>query len=374
MRFPDDVPTLTSGDVTLRAHQVEDADAIVEQCTDPVSVEWTTVPLDYTHDTAVEWVKTAIPEGWETGKEQAFAIEATHPDGVRRFSGTLSLRHERARRAELAFGAHPAIRGTGVVTTAVNLLLDWGFDELNLETVVWLANRGNFASRRVAWKTGFTFGGTVRRYVDHRDEYPDAWIATLHKDDSRDPKTPWFDAPPIVSGRLVLRPIRDLDVPRIVEACSDPRTHHWLTSVPSPYSADDAREFLLHTREEMASGGQVQWAVAHPQTDQLMGIVGMPRMSAAVSGEIGYWMHPDARGKGLMSEAVRLVVRHAFVDAADGGLGMHRVFLKAAADNAASQQVARANGFIECGRERASELLGDGSYADMLLFDRLASD
>ena len=41
MRFPEDVPTLTHGDVTLRAHRLEDRDAIVEQCTDPVSVQWT---------------------------------------------------------------------------------------------------------------------------------------------------------------------------------------------------------------------------------------------------------------------------------------------------------------------------------------------
>ena len=48
MTFPDDVPTLTDGDVMLRPHRVEDADAVVEQCTDPTSIRWTTVPLGYT--------------------------------------------------------------------------------------------------------------------------------------------------------------------------------------------------------------------------------------------------------------------------------------------------------------------------------------
>jgi hypothetical protein len=35
--FPADVPVLTDGVVTLRAHRIEDAIAVFEQCTDPVS-------------------------------------------------------------------------------------------------------------------------------------------------------------------------------------------------------------------------------------------------------------------------------------------------------------------------------------------------
>ncbi|MGI8577122.1 MAG: GNAT family N-acetyltransferase [Nocardioidaceae bacterium] len=374
MKFPDDVPTLTAGDVTLRAHRLEDAEAIVEQCTDPLSIEWTTVPPGLTCDDAIEFATKTVPEGWVSGKEYAFAIESTHPGGNRRFSGTLSLRDEGANRAELAFGAHPAIRGRGIMTTAVNLLLDWGFSARGLETVIWLANKGNFASRRVAWKTGFTFGGTVRRWLDHRGEHLDAWVASLHKDDSRDPKTIWYDVPRIVGERLVLRPLLDTDVPRIVEGCRDERTQHWLAFMPSPYDEPAARDYLERVREGLTTGSWTQvWAIADPASEVLLGNVGIPRM-ARDSGEIGYWMHPDARGKGLMREAVRLVVRHAFLDPGDGGLGMRRLWLGAAADNTASGHVARANGFTEYGRERKSERLGDGSYADVILFDLLASE
>lgn len=185
MRHPDEVPVLSDGDVVLRAHRLDDADAIVEQCTDPVSVRWTTVPLDYTHDMAVEWVKETIPAGWADGSEYTFAIEATHPGGVRRFGGSLSLRDRGDRRAEVAFGAHHDVRGRGVMTTAVGLLLDWGFDALDLETVIWLANVGNEGSRRVAAKSGFTFGGMLHRWLPHRGEYVDAWVATLHRGDPR---------------------------------------------------------------------------------------------------------------------------------------------------------------------------------------------
>ena len=372
MRFPDDVPTLTDGDVTLRAHRIEDAAAVVEQCVDPVSVRWTTVPPGYTREMALEFVGTSVPAKWESEKELAFAIECTHPDGRRRFGGTLSLIDKGSRRAELAFGAHPAIRGRGVMTTAVDLLLDWGFDERRLETVSWLANEGNLASRRVAWKTGFTFGGTVRRWLDHRGEYPDAWVAALHRDDPREPTTTWFTSPVIVGERVAIRPLRDGDLQRIVEACSDERSQEWLPMLPSPYSLADGRDYLGRVRLAMAEGSQVQWAVADRGTDELLGNVGIPRLDRG-NGEIGYWTHPAARGRGVMREAVSLVVRHALLPTDVGGLGLHRLHIKAADGNPASASIATANGFQPYGRERRSAP-HRGVDRDMHLFDLLRDE
>ncbi|MBA2698140.1 MAG: GNAT family N-acetyltransferase [Nocardioidaceae bacterium] len=373
MRFPDDVPTLGSRDVVLRAHRPEDADAVVEQCVDPVSLRWTTVPRPYSRAMAEEFIGKSVPQGWESGKEFAFALECTHPSGERRFGGTLSLRDEGARRAEIAFGAHPAIRGRGVMTTAVNLLLDWGFHAGGVETVLWLANEGNFGSRRVAWKTGFTFGGTVRRWLDHRGEYPDGWVGALHRNDPREPTTDWLVPPHMAGQRVALRPMRDSDVPRIAQGCADPRTQHWLAFLASPYADQDGRDYLGRTRLAQAEGSQLQWAVADPDSDEMLGNVGIPRMHRS-NAEIGYWTHPDARGRGVMTEAVSLAVRHAFAARADGGLGLRRLFIRAAQGNDASHQIARANGFTEQGRERRAELLGDGTYADMVLFDLLRDE
>ncbi|HEU4947405.1 MAG TPA: GNAT family protein [Kribbella sp.] len=90
------------------------------------------------------------------------------------------------------------------------------------------------------------------------------------------------------------------------------------------------------------------------------------------SGEIGYWAHPEARGRGVVTAAVDLVVRHAFTPIDSGGLGLHRLILTAAV--AASQQVALANGFRRAGAWREAGVRRDGSREDLLLFDRLATD
>jgi RimJ/RimL family protein N-acetyltransferase len=373
MKFPDDVPTLTTGDVTLRAHRLDDAQAVVEQSTDPTSIHWTTVPLSYSLDDARTFVGEIMPGGWESESEFGFAIETTHPDGERRFSGTLSLRDEGSRRAEIAFGAHPAIRGRGVMSTAVTMLLDWGFKSRDLETVIWLANRGNVASRRVAWKTGFTFGGTVRRWLDHRGEYPDAWVASLHRDDDREPKSRWIDTVRVAGQKVVLRSLREADVPSLVSGCSDPRSRQFLPFLPAPYTAEDARDWLVRNAESASMGVGVSWAMADPVTDQHLGNIGLPRIGRDEA-EIGYWAHPDARGRGVTTEAVALLIRHAFLDIEDGGLGFRRLFLKAAGSNPASQHIARANHMTECGRERGAETLGDGTVDDLVVFDLLRDE
>jgi RimJ/RimL family protein N-acetyltransferase len=370
MRFPDDVPVLTDGDVALRAHRRDDADGVFEQCIDPVSVRWTTVPIDYTRALALEWATTSARQAWESGSEYRFAIESTHPDGRRRFSGTVSLRNEGDRRAELAFGAHPAARGHGVMTTAVSLILDFGFLELGLETVIWMANVGNVGSRRVAWKTGFSFGGTIRRWLPQRGDYQDGWVADLHRSDSREPKGAWFDVPVVEGDLMRLRPLGPGDVPRLVEAGADPRSRHWLAFLPDPYTERDALDFIARCEGQAMEGTGITFAVADPMTDDILGTIGL-RNDRQDSWEVGYLTHPDARGRGVMRSGVDAATRHLFISRSDGGLGASRAFIKAAAENTASQYVALSNGYVEYGRERHADCLGDGSWTDLVLFDAL---
>jgi RimJ/RimL family protein N-acetyltransferase len=372
MRFPRDVPRLGDGVVTLRAHRLDDVDAVVEQCRDPLSIRWTTVPLGYTRDDARRFVTEAMPGGWETDQEWGFAVEAL--DGDRpRFGGTVALRDRGERRAEVAYGAHPWVRGRGLMERALRLLLDWGFAEKDLLTVVWWANRGNWASRRLAWRLGFGIEGGPRGWLPQRGELMDAWVGSLLRDDTREPRSEWLDVPRILGTKVVLRPYRDDDVPRMVEGCADARTRYWLTQMPDPFTEDDARGFIEGRVEQRAKGEGVTWAVADPETDELVGNLAMFDRWRGEA-ELGYWTHPGARGRGVMTEACGLAVRHAFVPVEDGGLGLRRLRVMAAEGNTASVRVVEANGFIRVGRSRRRIPLGDDTYTDGLLYDLLAEE
>jgi RimJ/RimL family protein N-acetyltransferase len=372
--FPRDVPRLTDGTVTLRAHTPEDVQALYEQATDAVMLRWTTVPDPSTPETAREFATRIIPEGWRQDREWAFAVEAPDDDGTLRFVGTVSLRNEGPGRAEVAYGSHPWSRGRGYVVRALELLLDWGFRERDLRTVIWWANEGNWASRKVAWRLGFSFDGTVRRWLDHRGELRDAWVGTLLATDERRPRTRWFDVPRITGQRVVLRAHRDSDLPRIVEACSDERTASWLPDLPSPYTTDDARAFVESRREQRATGAGLSWVVADPESDELLGNVSLFDLDRRGDAELGYWSHPSARGRGVMTEACGLVVRHAFVPEEDGGMGLRRLHVVAAEGNTASRRVIEANGFVQTSRLRQENPRRDGGFTDTISYDLLASE
>ncbi len=372
-RFPDDVPVLTDGVVTLRAHSPADVDPVVEQCVDPVSQEWTTVPVPYTREHAAEWLGETVPAVWSRGGA-VFAVETLDADGRVRYCGTVELRDQGDGRAEIAYGAHPWARGRGLMTRALELLLSWGFDERGLQAVIWWANRGNWASRRTAWRLGFSCDGTLTRWLPQRGELLDAWVGVLHADDERVPRSAWLDVPRITGERVVLRPFRDADAPRVVEACSDERTSWWLGNMPSPYTIDDARAYLLGRGDAAADGRAVNWAVADPATDEVLGSIALFDLKAGREGEIGYWTHPAARGRGVMTEACGLVVRHGFIPSDDGGLGLRRILVYAAEANSASRRVIESNGFTQYGLERRGTELRDGSLVDTACYDLLVEE
>lgn len=374
VKFPEDVPLLSDGGVVLRAHTPADARGSYEQCQDPLSQAWTTVPIPYSMVDAREFVEGIVPKGWREDRDYAFAVEAPDHDGTPRYAGTVSLRPEGSRRAEIAFGSHPWCRGRGVMERALRLLLDWGFDELDLETVIWWANQGNWGSRKLAWRLGFSFDGTVRRWLPQRGELRDAWVGALLRDDKREPRHAWYDVPVVHGRQVVLRGYRSEDAERVQQACSHERTQQWLRDLPSPYTLEDARAYLESRLEQLAGGSGLTWAIADPVTDDLLGTISLFDLKAGFEAEIGYWTHPDARGRGVMSEACGLVTRHAFVPVEDGGLGLQRVTVQAGIENAASRRVIEANGFTLYGVERRGTRLRDGTLMDTACYDQLAEE
>lgn len=173
-----------------------------------------------------------------------------------------------------------------------------------------------------------------------------------------------------------LRAWQESDADRLAQACSDEQTQYWLADLPRPYGRVDALAYLAFVGRAHQSGAGVYWCVADPQDGRALGAVAVMGLAEGDtgSGEIGYWAHPQARGRGVLTHAVALVVRHAFILTPDGGLGLHRLTLNAAAGNAASLRVAEQTGFLRTGVDRAAERLGDGTFVDLVRHDQLAQD
>ncbi|WP_425953852.1 GNAT family N-acetyltransferase [Xylanimonas sp. McL0601] len=137
------------------------------------------------------------------------------------------------------------------------------------------------------------------------------------------------------------------DVDRITEICQDPEIQRW-TTVPSPYRREHAEGFVTTiVPQGWAQENGFTWAVRAPGDvrpgDPEPPVLGMVDIRlddgppGQRSGEFGFWTAPDARGRGLMTEAARLVVDFGLDPE---GLGLARAVWRAEVGNWASRRVA----------------------------------
>jgi RimJ/RimL family protein N-acetyltransferase len=375
VRFPDDVPVLTDGTVTLRAHRPNDADAVYEQCQDPLIQRFTTIPVPYTRQDADVFLASRAA-CWEGGTAWPFAVEAPDDAGQGRFAGSIGISLRATGIGEIGFGTAPHARGRGVTTAAVRLLVDWAFATQGLHTISWRCIAGNMASWRVAWRNGFHFEGTSRATLPRRGDALDAWEATLLATDDRRPANVWLAQPILSDGHAVLRPMKPADEKRFLETVLDPESERWLSDIPFPRTPE---AFHLHVRDAAlwpALGRGVFYALADAGSDRYVGGFAMFGFGGLEhnSAEVGYRIHPDARGRGYATSALRLAIRQAFSSQEKGGYGLDRLSLDAGDGNTASQRLARTCGFTETGRDRRCYRLSDDTVVDQVRFDLLADE
>jgi RimJ/RimL family protein N-acetyltransferase len=353
------MPTLTDGELTVRPFRDDDAGALAECVADPASARWGVAPRGDSLEVARDRIERARADG-EAGTRDFLAVEV---DG--RWAGRVSLRYDGVGGAELGFETHPDQRGRHVALRATRLLCRFGFEEHGCQVIRWHAFVGNWASRRIAWRLGFRFEGESRLAIPSDGTLRTAWGATLVAGEPMRPRRLWLDAPRLVGRSVALRALRDDDVDRIVEGAGDPLSQRWLPFLPTPYRRVDAAEFIETTRLDAANGTDICWALADPVTDVLTGCLGVDIDRP----ELGYWSHPDARGRGVTTEAVDLALRYVFSPA----LGLRRMTVRAAVGNTASRRVVERAGMRLVGVCRADELLSGGP-SDMALYDVLPTD
>lgn len=161
--------------------------------------------------------------------------------------------------------------------------------------------------------------------------------------------------PELTDGVALLRRPVEADVPAIVAAVRDPLVVHF-TRVPTPYAESDALDFLRTSVEQgWAESTTAVFGVcdaADPGT--LLGMVGLHDIDLTGDpggvAEVGYWMAPAGRGRGLMTRAVRLISTWGVEE-----LGLTRITWYAVAGNEASRHVAEANGYVVEGLLRRGE-------------------
>ena len=148
-----------------------------------------------------------------------------------------------------------------------------------------------------------------------------------------------MDPVELSDDRLLLRLPAEQDVEAVTRACQDAELQRWIP-VPVPYERAHAVEFVTSRPERWAAAdGEMTFAVTGRDDGMLLGMVGLHARDATMR-EIGFWTAPWARGRGVMTDAARLVCRFGF-----DVLGLQRIEWWAGVGNDASWRVAEKLGF-----------------------------
>ena len=154
-------------------------------------------------------------------------------------------------------------------------------------------------------------------------------------------------------GDLLLRPPERGDLSAVVAACCDSQIPRFIPFVPLPYSEQDGRSFLAEAERKWKGSDERTFAIVEYQSDRFLGVV---TIRLRDGGSLGFWLSRDARGRGVMTEAVKAVVNWA-----RGEHGIERLYITAHPDNVASQRVAEKAGFVRVGITQHEPPFRDGT-------------
>ncbi|MEU0094299.1 GNAT family protein [Kribbella sp. NPDC006257] len=361
MTFPAETPVLSDGVVSLRAPLDTDLPGAVERYTEEPGGS-------FGADDARNWMGFGIAEAWAAGTQLVFVIEYQG-----RYAGSVGLVPDAMGNASVHYGLARWARGAGVAARAVRLALAFGFEECGFRVIHWWAAVGNWPSRRVAWACGFRSGPMIPGLAEVAGRRTDAWTGWILPGDRREARQRWLEVPVLETARVRLRMWRDDEADRISAARTNHATAHFLPFIPQPFTADDARWWLTDMDEQAAAGRRLNWCVADVSTDLGLGNLTLFNLGGDGDGELGYWMHPDAQGRGVMNEALRCMTSWYFGASSEGGFGGTRLVIRTAATNKAARKVAESAGFRYVGSEREAFRLAT-HQDDRVTYDLLASD
>ena len=273
-----------------------------EQCQDPLSQQWTTVPIPYSHADARDFILGFVPGAWESDKEWGFVVEAEgrycrphHAPQRGRPPGRDRLRVASVGARLRPHGARPAdAAGLGLPREGPGHRHLAGQRRQLGVTTSW---PGGWASpSRAPCASG------SRTAASSATPGPaPSWPTTRASRSGAGSTRPCSRA-----AGVRLRAFREDDAARVVEACRDERTRAWLGDLPSPYDEEAALSFIRGRTGVRARGARPELGGRRPG-DRRAARVGRalrPDRRPGVRRGRATGRIPHARGRGVMTAAV----------------------------------------------------------------------
>ncbi|WP_020180511.1 GNAT family N-acetyltransferase [Methylopila sp. M107] len=281
--------------VTLRRIAAADADAMVLGLSDlAVARNLIAVPHPYRIEDAREFIAgpAASPH---------MLCAAIEVEGL--FAGCVAI-DAMTGAPELGYWLAASFHGRGIGSAAAHALVDLAFAATRLPAIVSGHFFDNAVSAAVLAKLGFRRTGIVETRSRARAETVRLVTMALARDD-------WALARTIVeTPRLVMAQPTLADADEIALLAADRSLGLMTAAIPKPFTLEDARAFVLSSARR-ARPASMTFTIRMRATGALVGGIGWSEAERGAV-ELGYWLGADHRGRGLATEAARVVLDAAF--------------------------------------------------------------
>lgn len=174
--------------------------------------------------------------------------------------------------------------------------------------------------------------------------------------------------PKLQTQRLKLRELQKDDAKAIAQLANDKNVSRYLSSMPYPYTIEDAKEFMQSSKSDYTKGEKIDFKIIEKSSDKFIGMVGLDISVRHNHGTIGYWLGKEYWSNGYIPEAAATVLEFGFEV-----LKLHRISSHHLHPNPASGKVLQKIGLKYEGR-RCEHFKKDEEYFDILDYGILRRD
>lgn len=139
---------------------------------------------------------------------------------------------------------------------------------------------------------------------------------------------------------------------------------NFLPWVDNMQSVTDFKNYLKNCALLYLHGKEVSFVII--LDEQIVGRIGLHHLDLHnKNASIGYWLTKNAEGKGIITQSCKVLITYGFQE-----LGLRRIEIKAAVENARSQAIPEKLNFIKEGILRQTELVNN-KFNDLFLYSIL---
>ena len=165
--------------------------------------------------------------------------------------------------------------------------------------------------------------------------------------------------------RLLLRRVDNNDYKEVLALRSNPETMKY---IPRPLLKNEEEAFahIAMIENKIINKEGINWAITIKDDPRLIGIIGHYRIQVEnYRAEIGYMILPEFNGLGIVTEAVKEVVKYGF-----DIMKLHSIEAVIDPDNIASAKVLEKNGFVKEAHFKENEF-HEGHFYDSVIYSIL---